>query len=112
MDGSGKNIASICRGGRKNTAGFEDCRQQGAHLLRVKRFAERFIDMKKLWEKFRNTFLTKKFILFCVVGVINTFNGVLFSYLYSLMLDANPRLCRGVYHLSYCQLPAQQFYYV
>jgi gtrA family protein len=95
MDGGGKNIASICRVGRKNTAGFEDCRQQCAHLLRVKRFAERFIDMKKLWEKFRNTFLTKKFILFCVVGVINTFNGVLFSYLYSLMLDANLAFVAG-----------------
>lgn len=44
--------------------------------------------MKNIWEKFKNTFLTKKFILFCCVGVINTFNGVLFSYLYSLILQS------------------------
>ena len=51
--------------------------------------------MKKLWEKFRNTFLTKKFILFCAVGVVNTFNGVLFSYLYSLALDPNLAFVAG-----------------
>ena len=51
--------------------------------------------MNKLWEKFRNTFLTKKFILFCAVGVVNTFNGVLFSYLYSLALDPNLAFVAG-----------------
>ena len=35
-------------------------------------------------EKIKHTFFTPKFIRFVFVGCLNTFNGVLFSFLYSL----------------------------
>lgn len=42
-----------------------------------------------LLTKIKHTFFTPKFIRFIFVGVLNTFNGVLFSFLYSLwILDA------------------------
>lgn len=37
-------------------------------------------------EQLKRTFLTPKFIRFVFVGCLNTFNGVLFSYLYSLFI--------------------------
>lgn len=37
-------------------------------------------------EKIRHTFFNPKFIRFVFVGCLNTFNGVLFSYLYSLFI--------------------------
>ncbi len=37
-------------------------------------------------EKLKHTFLTPKFIRFVFVGCLNTFNGILLSYLYSLMI--------------------------
>jgi len=41
-------------------------------------------------KKIKNMFFTKSFILFIFVGCINTFNGILLSYLYSLVInDAN-----------------------
>ncbi len=38
-------------------------------------------------EKIKHTFLTPKFIRFVFVGCLNTFNGVLFSFLYSLFIE-------------------------
>lgn len=40
-------------------------------------------------KKLINTFFARDFLVFLIVGCINTLNGVLFSYLYSLFLDAN-----------------------
>lgn len=40
-------------------------------------------------EKIKKTFLSKEFILFIFIGVINTFNGVVFSYIYSSLLNEN-----------------------
>ena len=40
-------------------------------------------------EKIKHTFFTPKFIRFVFVGCLNTFNGVLFSFLYSLFIK-NP----------------------
>jgi putative flippase GtrA len=40
-------------------------------------------------EKVRNVFLSREFILFIIIGVINTFNGVIFSFIYSSLLNEN-----------------------
>jgi putative flippase GtrA len=46
--------------------------------------------MKKLFNKVKSIFLKKDFFIFVAIGVINTFNGTLFSMLYSsLGLQAN-----------------------
>ena len=39
--------------------------------------------------KIKNTFINKEFILFIIIGVINTFNGVVFSFIYSSLLNEN-----------------------
>lgn len=38
--------------------------------------------------KLFNMFFNKKFILFILVGCINTFNGIIFSFLYSLIIKS------------------------
>lgn len=38
-------------------------------------------------KKLKNIFLTPKFLRFIFVGCLNTFNGVLFSFLYSLIIE-------------------------
>lgn len=40
-------------------------------------------------KKIKNIFFTKEFLTFLIVGGINTINGVLFSYIYSLFLSVN-----------------------
>lgn len=40
-------------------------------------------------KKFKNTFFSKQFFIFIVIGVINTFNGTIFSYIYSIFLNPN-----------------------
>ncbi len=40
-------------------------------------------------KKFKETFFSYNFIMFVVIGVINTLNSVWISYLLSLVLDAN-----------------------
>ena len=45
--------------------------------------------MDKLMAKFKETFLSVEFIKFVFIGVINTFNGVVFSYIYSSFLNEN-----------------------
>lgn len=40
-------------------------------------------------KKIKNTFFNKEFILFIIIGVINTFNGVVFSFIYSSLLNEN-----------------------
>jgi len=39
--------------------------------------------------KFESLFLSKEFIIFIFIGVINAINGILFAYLYSSFLDPN-----------------------
>ncbi|MBC2574779.1 GtrA family protein, partial [Clostridium beijerinckii] len=39
--------------------------------------------MDNIVQKFKNTFYTKEFVTFLIIGVINTFNGTVFSYIYS-----------------------------
>lgn len=43
----------------------------------------------ELIKKFKETFFSYNFIIFVIIGVVNTFNGVWISYLLSLLFDAN-----------------------
>lgn len=52
-------------------------------------------------KKLANIFINKDFIVFLMVGVINTFNGVLLAYLYSNFIDANLAFILG-YGTSLC----------
>lgn len=45
--------------------------------------------MESLINKFKNIFFSKQFIVFVIIGVINTFNGVIFSYIYSNFFNEN-----------------------
>lgn len=45
--------------------------------------------MKKIVLGLKNTFLTKEFFIFLIIGIINTFNGTIFSYIYSSFLNEN-----------------------
>lgn len=38
---------------------------------------------------FRKMFFSREFLTFVIIGIINTFNGVIFSYIYSSFLDEN-----------------------
>ncbi|CEP81538.1 GtrA family protein [Paraclostridium sordellii] len=38
---------------------------------------------------FLKTFISKQFIYFLIIGVVNTFNGVIFSYIYSSIFNEN-----------------------
>ena len=51
--------------------------------------------MNNLFEKFKSTFFSKEFILFVVIGIINTFNGVIFAYMYSGFLNENMAFVTG-----------------
>ena len=47
-------------------------------------------------DKLREMFLSGEFLMFLIIGVINTVNGVLFSWLYSRLIpDANISFCVG-----------------
>ena len=45
--------------------------------------------MSELLRKARNTFLSEKFIGFCLIGIINTFNTAFFSWLFHFILQEN-----------------------
>lgn len=53
------------------------------------------MDMNQLIKKIKETFLSKEFILFLIVGAINTFNGTIFSSLYSIFLNENVAFVLG-----------------
>ena len=40
-------------------------------------------------QKLKRLFCSRDFLVFLAIGAINTLNGTLFSYLYSLLFDAN-----------------------
>lgn len=42
-----------------------------------------------IMDNLKKVFLNKEFILFIIIGVINTFNGVVFSFIYSSLLNEN-----------------------
>ncbi|EKQ56001.1 MULTISPECIES: GtrA family protein [unclassified Clostridium] len=45
--------------------------------------------MDTILQKFKETFISKQFIFFIIIGIINTFNGTVFSYIFSNFLSAN-----------------------
>ena len=45
--------------------------------------------MEALINRIKEVFFSKQFIMFVFIGVINTFNGVIFSYIYSSFLNEN-----------------------
>jgi putative flippase GtrA len=45
--------------------------------------------MNSFVENFRKMFFSREFLTFVSIGIINTFNGVIFSYVYSSFLDEN-----------------------
>lgn len=45
--------------------------------------------MNKFVEKLKKVFFSRQFFSFIMIGLINTFNGVIFSYLYSTFLNEN-----------------------
>ena len=45
--------------------------------------------MDNIIQKFKDTFFSKQFIIFVIIGIVNTFNGTVFSYIYSSFLSAN-----------------------
>lgn len=42
-----------------------------------------------IMKKIKKIILNKEFILFIIIGVINTFNGVIFSFIYSSLFNEN-----------------------
>ncbi len=44
--------------------------------------------MNDIIKKIKNIFISKQFIIFIIIGIINTFNGTVFSYIYSSFLNA------------------------
>jgi putative flippase GtrA len=51
--------------------------------------------MENVTQKLKNTFLSKQFVIFIIIGIINTFNGTIFSYIYSSFLNANMAFLPG-----------------
>lgn len=51
--------------------------------------------MTKFIEKFKIIFFSKEFIMFIIIGVINTFNGTIFSYIYSIFINENTAFILG-----------------
>ena len=45
--------------------------------------------MNSFIEKFKKMFFSQEFLSFVIIGIINTFNGVVFSYIYSSFLNEN-----------------------
>ena len=45
--------------------------------------------MNTFVEKFKKMFFSRQFFSFIMIGLINTFNGVIFSYIYSTFLNEN-----------------------
>ncbi|MBD7913365.1 MULTISPECIES: GtrA family protein [Clostridium] len=45
--------------------------------------------MNNFIDKAKKIFFSKEFISFVVIGIINTFNGVVFSYIYSSFFNEN-----------------------
>ena len=53
--------------------------------------------IRELLLKIKRTFLSKKFIQFCVLGVFNTFNDALFSWIYHFVMQENVAAVLGYF---------------
>lgn len=45
--------------------------------------------MNRFVQSFKKMFFSREFLSFVIIGIINTFNGVVFSYIYSNFLNEN-----------------------
>ena len=57
--------------------------------------------MRNLINKIKEVFFSRQFMIFVIIGVINTFNGTLFSMIYQLAINANLAFIIG-YITSLC----------
>jgi putative flippase GtrA len=46
-------------------------------------------------EKFKSIFFAREFIMFLIIGGVNTLNGILFAYIYALLFHANVAFAIG-----------------
>ena len=53
--------------------------------------------IRELILKLKRTFVSKKFIAFCCLGVINTFNDAFFSWLYHFVMQENVAAVLGYF---------------
>ena len=60
---------------------------QNAYIVQKENLIEWDTYKPSLFSKLKNTFLSLQFIMFLIIGVINTINGIGFAYLYSLIID-------------------------
>lgn len=51
--------------------------------------------MNQLIKRIKDIFLSEEFILFLIVGVINTFNGTIFASIYSIFSNENTAFVLG-----------------
>ena len=51
--------------------------------------------MENVIQKLKDIFYSKQFIIFVLIGIVNTFNGTVFSYIYSSFLSANVAFLPG-----------------
>lgn len=51
--------------------------------------------MDNITKKIKSTFFSKQFIIFITIGIINTFNGSAFSYIFSNFLKPNTAFLPG-----------------
>ena len=53
--------------------------------------------IRDLLLKIKRTFLSEKFIKFCVLGIVNTFNDALFSWIYHFVIQENAAAVLGYF---------------
>lgn len=51
--------------------------------------------MDNIIKKLKTTFFTQQFTIFVVIGIVNTFNGTVFSYIFSNFLTPNMAFLPG-----------------
>ena len=51
--------------------------------------------MNNIIHKFKDIFFSKQFIIFVIIGIVNTFNGTIFSYIYSNFLSVTAAFLPG-----------------
>ena len=53
--------------------------------------------IREIFLKLKRTFVSKKFICFCALGVINTFNDAFFSWIYHFVMQENVAAVLGYF---------------
>ena len=60
---------------------------KNAYIVQKEKIIEWDTYKPSLFSKLKKTFLSLQFIMFLIIGVINTINGIGFAYLYSLVIN-------------------------